>query len=238
MASIKDERGFNQGFKKNQTWWVRSKRRWDRVLSEIELKSERRIRVLEIGCSTGEMSNYISQNSNMEVLGIDISEKFIKEARNKYQRNNLSFQVKDFNKISDFANMERFDYVIGDGILHHLYYNLDNSLKSINGLLKESGKIIFWEPNFYNLYVFLIFKIKYFRRLANLEPDEMIFSKGYIERKLRKANFKETEVKFLDFLLPVTPKSLIGLLICVGNIIEKIPFLRCFSQSVFIIGEK
>ncbi len=238
MTSIKDERGFNQGFKKNQTWWVRSKRRWDRALSEMELKSEKKTRVLEIGCSTGEMCNYIAQNSNFEVLGIDISKKFIKEASNKYQRNNLSFQVKDFNKINDFANTEKFDYIIGDGILHHLYYSIDNSLESIRGLLKDGGKVIFWEPNLYNPYVFLIFKFRVFRKLANLEFEEMAFTSKDIKNKLRKVCFRKIKIKFLDFLLPVTPKILVGFFIYAGDIIEKMPFLRCWSQSIFIVGIK
>ncbi len=130
-----------------------------------------------------------------------------------------------------------FDYVIGNGILHHLYYNLDQSLINLHKLLKPGGKIIFIEPNIYNPYVALIFKIPYLRKKAFLEPDEMAFSAKFIEQKLKTACFSKCKIEIRDFLLPNVPKALINPVIKLGNVLEKTP-LTYIAQSIFISAEK
>jgi hypothetical protein len=100
-------------------------------------------------------------------------------------------------------------------------------------LLNLHGKIIFMEPNIYNPYVAAIFKNRGLRKWAHLEPDEMAFSKAFICRKLRTAGFENIKVKYRDFLLPGTPKWLIGSSVTIGNILEKTP-LKAISQSILI----
>jgi len=236
MGSIVDESGFNQGFKKTKAWWIRSRRRWDKVVSEMTV-SDKSFRVLEIGCSTGEMSDYIANNKKAFVTGVDISDKFISVAKKKYKRDNLEFKVLDFNNVN-YDEIDKFDYIIGDGILHHLHDNINESLKSIYNLLNDNGKIIFWEPNIYNPYVFAIFRIKYLRKVAKLEPDEMAFSGLFIRKKCMSANFVNPKVTWLDFLLPNTPERLISVLIFVGKLLEKLPFIKKVSQSIFIVAQK
>ena len=70
-----------------------------------------------------------------------------------------------------------------------LYYNLNAVLATLKNLLHNNGKIIFMEPNIYNPYVATIFKNDSFRKWANLEPDEMAFSKTFIDKKLQVTGF-------------------------------------------------
>ena len=112
------------------------------------------------------------------------------------------------------------------------------ALNNIFYLLKDNGKLIFLEPNIYNPYCTLIFKVNYFRKKAKLEPDEMAFSKRYISTKLEKAQFQNIKVEFRDFLIPITPAPLVNFVIKMGNFIEQIPLLNKMSQSIFIIGQK
>ena len=132
----------------------------------------------------------------------------------------------------------QIDYIIGNGILHHLYYNLDEALKSILFLLKDGGKLIFLEPNLINPYCYLIFSFPFFRKKANLEPDEMAFTRSFIKKKLAEAGFSSSKVTYKDFLLPFIPSSLINTVIVVGDFIEKIPGLNRMTQSIFIVGNK
>ena len=235
MRSLKDDRGYNQMFAPSKAMNVRSERRCDMIMSEMEIKPETTI--LEIGCGTGEIASFIAQKTKAKVLGTDICVPFIEEAKEKHKLSNLSFEILNFNN-PETLHGEKFDYIIGNGILHHLYYNLDEALKNILFLLKENGKLIFLEPNLINPYCYLIFSYSYFRKKANLEPDEMAFNKSFIQEKLKKAGYINTNVVYKDFLLPIIPDLLIKPVIVLGDIAEKIPLVNKMAQSIFIVGQK
>ncbi len=238
MASIKDERGYNQIFIDSPAAQIRKKRRFDYMISKMD-KEKKNLTILEIGCGTGEGIAYITEQLNCKGIGLDLSEKFIELAQKKYKSDSLKFVNANFNnetERSEKLNDETFDYVIGNGILHHLYYSLDEALINLKSLLKPGGKIIFIEPNIYNPYVAAIFLIPYLRLKTFLEPDEMAFSRGFIIDKCKKAGYKKIAVEIRDFLLPNTPQKLIKPLIMLGDIIEKTP-LTVIAQSNFIIAE-
>ena len=233
MASIIDDRGYNQGFILHESTWVRMKRRAQLMLSEMDLSKSGD--VLEIGCGTGEISSFLAEGSRYRVLGTDICAPFIADAANKYKRDNLSFEVVDFNDPSQVRE-RKFDYVVGNGILHHLYPNLPQALRTIRELLKPGGKMIFMEPNIYNPYCAVIFNLT--RKLANLEPDEMAFSRRYISKKLRVAGYSDFTVRYRDFLVPGIPSSFIRPSIIIGDYLEKLPPFNRLSQSLFIVGTR
>lgn len=241
MSSIKDEKGYNQSFEKTYAQDIRIQRRFDYMINEmdVEFTDPENINVLEIGCAEGDGLKYLVSKTGFTALGTDISQLFINQARIDTFPN-LSFEVVDFNDESTFVGeMEysKFDYIIGNGILHHLYYNLENSMINLRKLLKPNGKIIFIEPNLYNPYIYFIFKFGRFRRFANLEPDEMAFTDKFIKKIVIKAGFSDCKTEIRDFLLPNTPKLLIKPVIVLGRLLEK-TFFRKIAQSIFIVGYK
>jgi 2-polyprenyl-3-methyl-5-hydroxy-6-metoxy-1,4-benzoquinol methylase len=233
QTSIVDDRGFNQGFKETYALRKRMERRADWMIHEMDLSRDKK--VLEIGCGTGYVSYYIAEKTGMQVIGSDLCKPFIESAKEKYRLPNLKFDTLDFNKASETIH-NKFDYIIGNGILHHLYYNLDQVLITLKNLLHPGGKIIFMEPNIYNPYVAAIFKNKSLRKWAKLEPDEMAFSKRFIDKKLVESHFGNIRIKYKDFLLPGIPRMLVAPSITIGNILERTP-LRLVSQSILIIAE-
>ena len=235
MASIKDDRGFNQGFALVKSTEVRMRRRADAFVQEMDLKQPREI--LEIGCGTGEIAYWIAEQTGAHLLGIDLCIPFIKQARQRPPLPNLQYQVIDFNQPGSLSE-QTFDYIIGNGILHHLYYTLPAALLNIRRLLKPGGTLVFFEPNIYNPYCTLIFTVPFLRVKARLEPTEMAFSKRFIVQRLREANFTEIHVAYKDFLLPGVPNILINPLILSGNILEHIPVLNKMAQSLFIKAKK
>ena len=241
MTSIKDEKGFNQSFKKSIAQEIRLHRRFDYMINQMDSSQfHRNTKVLEIGCAEGDGLNYLVNKINVTGVGIDISQKFIDVATQNYKSETLTFQVVDFNDSTSFTGemkLGTFDYVIGNGILHHLYYNIGNSLLNLHRLLKPGGKIIFIEPNIYNPYVALIFKIPYLRKKTFLEPDEMAFSAPFIRKQLKAAKFSSSSTEIKDFLLPNTPKKLINTVIKLGAVLEKTPF-TAIAQSIFITATK
>jgi cyclopropane fatty-acyl-phospholipid synthase-like methyltransferase len=111
MATIKDDRGYSQGFVLAKSTTVRMQRRTDMLLSEMKLTPETRI--LEIGCGTGEVSHWMAEQSPAQVLGTDLCVPFIEGAKKKYQLPNLQYAVVDFNTPGSFAG-QQFDCMVGN----------------------------------------------------------------------------------------------------------------------------
>jgi SAM-dependent methyltransferase len=223
MRSVQDERGYNQGWIERHSTIVRLERRAEYIVSQMDRPL--RGSVLEIGCGTGRNAYFLAQKTGLSVLGTDLSRSFIDEAQRRYQLPNLRYALLDFNRAESF-DADRFTYIVGNGILHHLYYRLPAALQSIRRLLLE--------PNLHNPYVFAIFRMSLLRRWARLEPGEMAFSRRFAIRALREAGFRNIMVEYRDFLLPGVPDVLIAPSIGAGRVLERVPGIRMMSQSIYI----
>lgn len=235
MANIKDDRGYNQVWGDSKSTRVRAERRCDYMISQMDVLPNKSI--MEIGCGTGKNAYMLAKKTGMQVLGTDLCVPFIEEAKETHRLTNLRYDILDFNKADQFKG-EKFDYIIGNGILHHLYHHLDSAFANMLHLLKDKGKIIFLEPNIYNPYVYLIFSYPTMRVKAHLEPDEMAFSKSFVTEKLEKTGYKNVKVEYKDFLLPGVPDFLITPSVVIGDVLEKIPGIKNVSQSIFISAQK
>ncbi len=233
VASIIDDRGYNQGFRLVESTRIRMRRRAAYINSLLDTTSPKDI--LEIGCGTGEVSFWLAESSNHRVLGTDLCAPFIEAARAQYARSNLNFEVVDFTNPTHVKG-RRFDYIVGNGILHHLYPSLRFCLETMHEMLNENGKIIFLEPNIYNPYCAVIFNVA--RKWANLEPDEMAFSRRFISKLLHQIGYKDVEVAYRDFLVPGVPACLVQPIIAVGDIVERVWPVNRLSQSIFISATK
>lgn len=175
--------------------------------------------------------------SPAQVLGTDLCASFIEEAKKNYRLPNLRYEVIDFNNPESLPE-KQFDYIVGNGILHHLYVDLDEALIRMRQFLKEDGEIFFLEPNLYNPYIYLIFSYPALRIKAHLEPDEMAFSGRFITAKLARAGFVNVRIDYKDFLLPGIPSFLIQPSILLGALLERVPLVKRLSQSIFIRAGK
>ena len=233
------EHGYNQGWSGGLSTRIRGERRAELIVSKMAPDPSQRM--LEIGCGRGEIARYIASRTGVQVLGVDRSERFVNEANAQAQAQaqdgNAHFEVLDFTKPDEILG-RRFDYVVGNGILHHLYHELTESLKVIRNLLVDDGRIVFLEPNLHNPYVFLIFEQAGLRRLAKLEPDEMAFTRRFAIDALRKAGYREIEVEYRDFLIPGVPNWSIRPLVSFGRVAEGVPGLKHLAQSLFISARR
>ena len=55
MASLKDDRGYNQGFRPSKALNIRTQRRCEYIISQMD-DANNPSEILEIGCGTGELS--------------------------------------------------------------------------------------------------------------------------------------------------------------------------------------
>ena len=122
MTSIIDERGYNQEFVSSPALTARNKRRADAILREISWGP-----ILEIGCGTGEVTNFLSRGTKEKVTAIDISPGFAAEAKHRCGDAVEVIPV----SFEDFEPGQKFGAIVGNGILHH-FENLDAMLYKIN----------------------------------------------------------------------------------------------------------
>ena len=229
-----DERGYNQVWKSGAALKVRTARRAELLGRSLDVP--RNGRILEIGSGLGAKAALVASLTGCHVTGLDLSMDFTERARLANLNNDAVTFVRA--SVSELASETpgTYDAVFGDGILHHLVYDLDRSLGLLKRLLRPGGTFAFLEPNKANPYVFGIFNLEVLRRITKLEPDEMAFSRTFIHTKLVGTGFANVAVSYRDFLVPGTPHWAVRPAVALGSVAERTPVVRALSQSLLITG--
>jgi len=97
-------------------------------------------KVIDIGCGEGFYSIYLAKKG-FDVLGIDISEKAIKYAKENAKKENINIRFIAMD-IFDLPKLnEKFDFVLEWAIMHHIKFeDRKEYVKIINNILNEKGK--------------------------------------------------------------------------------------------------
>ena len=235
MASVQDESGYNQGYGGSWSTAVRARRRGELIAGRMTPRPGGRI--LEIGCGRGELGAQLAATTGMAVLAVDSSEGFVEEARRRHEGAGVTYRVADFSDAASIGDGP-FDYIVGNGILHHLHARFDRALEAIGALLVPGGGLVFMEPNLHNPYVYLTFTRPRLRAWARLDPDEMAFSRAWVRAHLARAGFGEVNVEYRDFLLPGVPRWAVRPLIGLGWAAERTPGARQLAQSLLISARR
>lgn len=134
-------------------------------------------RILEIGCSVGNIADAFLFKPVVNYLGIDIDDAALEVARRRFQRyRNFTFRNVS---LSDLAKTgATFDYVMFAGILHHVgdaegTALLADALK----LVSPSGRLIISEPEALNDRDNRLFRLFY-----KLEQGQFLRSRQALER--------------------------------------------------------
>jgi ubiquinone/menaquinone biosynthesis C-methylase UbiE len=178
----------------------------DRLFADL-IASMRGKTVLDYGCGRGEMSVKYLAAGAAAVVGIDISEKYVDEAR---QRCNAEFRVMDAHKL-EFAE-ESFDFVVGKGILHHL--DLKTALMEIKRVLKPGGRAMFLEPLADNPLLRLFRKLTPEARTVDEKPlgkSDLDFVTSQFESRSYHFGMLTAPVAVLtSIVLPSRPRNVLG----------------------------
>ena len=123
-------------------YWLR--RMQADVVSFVE--KSKGLKLLDVGCGTGELLLMLSEKlENPGLYGIDISKNMLMIAEKKLGGKALL-------KISDVESLpfkdNEFDYVITCEAFHH-YLNQNKAINEMKRVLKDGGKLIIADVNFF-----------------------------------------------------------------------------------------
>lgn len=112
------------------------KKYFNKYFSHLRNKS-----ILDIGCGTGIMLNYI--DSSIEYFGCDMEEKYIDSIKNNFKGQNINLFCERVGQVVREEWKSKFDYINAHGLLHHLSDQDSKSLLEIsNYYLKDGGEMI------------------------------------------------------------------------------------------------
>ena len=100
--------------------------------------------IVEFGCGLGKTTKFISDNTGVDILGVDISETSIKKSKSKYPE--LKFEVNDISNITEYNN---YDCLFFSEITWYILEN--NKIDKIFDLMKKKleGKYFIHNLVFY-----------------------------------------------------------------------------------------
>ena len=110
----------------------------NKLLELLEIDEHQK--VLDLGCATGTITEYISDITKAHIVGIDFADTAINWAqeRTKEKQDRLKFITMDMNAL-DFPK-ESFDAIIAIDTLYFVG-NINKTIQKMKEILKESGKL-------------------------------------------------------------------------------------------------
>ncbi len=155
--------------------------------------------ILDLGCGDGKITYEIAKNHpECNITGVDPSPSMIETAKKKYKLSNLSFLVGD---AQNLKFDKRFDYVISFSCFHWIV-DQNKALRSINSVLKESGKVcLFFAPKsdakdrLDKSLGFVMGKSRWKNLLAAMKHDFTLVYPSDFEKMLVNANFIPFHIK-------------------------------------------
>ncbi|HED13240.1 MAG TPA: class I SAM-dependent methyltransferase [Gammaproteobacteria bacterium] len=203
------------------------------ILDCLQVTSYPELKVLEVGCGSGEYTKYFAEKI-CNLVATDLSDDLLQIAQHNVNRPLVKFMPEDVHHLT-FPS-DHFDAVIGNSILHHL--NIEPALEEILRVLKKGGRLLFNEPNMLNPYIFVQKHSKLIKKMTGDSPTETAFYKGAFKRLLEKHHFAHIEITPIDFLPPFTPDLLFPVFRTASVVLQKIPLVKEFSGVLFIRAVK
>lgn len=179
-----------------------------------EYEKNEHLNILDVGCGDGATELFMQKYfSDWKVNAVDVSEKSIVEAIAK-NIPGAEFSVYDGLQLPFESNS--FDIVFMAGVLHHVNFDLHNSIiKEINRVLKTGGRFYLFEHNPLNPVT------KHLVNTCVFDKDAKLLSNRYAKKLIRNNYLKQITNKFIIFF---PRKGLLSKFIFLEKMLARLPF--------------
>lgn len=125
--------------------WMLRKQSANRLFNYLG-KKNKDLKILEVGCGNGWLSNYLSQIKNSFVVGLDINFTELRQAANVFAKNNLIFM---YDVLSEKLLVEFYFDIIVFAASAQYFSSIQKIIKMALPLLNKEAEIHILDTNFY-----------------------------------------------------------------------------------------
>jgi len=125
-------------------WRRRSFERFRRYL--LQRFGDKNLRILDLGCGNGWMSNRLAEQPNWQVLAIDVNEPELRQGERLFARSNLQFECNDVS--NGGLPQAYFDVVVLAASVQY-FPHLPSLFFLLQAALKQEGEIHILDSHFY-----------------------------------------------------------------------------------------
>ena len=177
-------------------------------------------KVLEVGCSTGNLLNALNPSLG---VGIDISEEMVKIAKKKYPH--LKFHV---GELTDIKMYEKFDYIVLSGLLGELK-DIQQFFVVLRGYCHHHTRIII---EYYSYFWQYILKLGERTHLKMPKKTQNWLTSQDINNFLILSGYETIKIERSTLL----PKKILGISYLINKFIAKFPIFNALTLNHFIIA--
>lgn len=157
-------------------WWHKGKLSLVSELHSMYFPADKKLRILEIGCGTGEVLNLLS--SFGDVTGMDISEEAVQASQDR------GFDViqGDVNTMDLSSHEDTYDLVLALDVLEHIRDDME-TLRRVRKMLKPGGHFFVTVPAYKFLWSNHDEALHHARRYHSVEIRQKLKDTGYELKK-------------------------------------------------------
>lgn len=188
MQNKKQEQFYFDKFTAENPWNAFTDQTYDRIIELFVklLKPDKKHRIIDMGCGTGELTAKIYRAGFKNTSGFDISSNCIALAKKRFK--GIGFEIKDIENTD--LNSNSIDILFYCGILHHLP-DQNKAILEAKRILKKNGKVFIFEPNASNPVLWLFRNNNSPVKSTKLKtPNEEFLTIEQIENAFKKQNFR------------------------------------------------
>lgn len=193
-----------------QRFWHEAK---FRLIERVAIPSKRE-RVLDAGCGSGTISQFLSLHAG-EVIGVDSNPSAISFASRTYRAPNLQFRLGQF---EDLIAGKPFDRIYCIEVIEHLYESQAAEVLSLfHKMTTPGGQLFLTTPNYRSAWPFIEWLLDEFALVATLDEAQHVthFTKGKLRAILSHAGWRVRDIGSFNgvapFLAPISRRLALGL---------------------------
>jgi 2-polyprenyl-3-methyl-5-hydroxy-6-metoxy-1,4-benzoquinol methylase len=193
-----------------QRFWHEAK---FRLIERVAIPSKRE-RVLDAGCGSGTVSQFLSLHAG-EVIGVDSNPSAISFASSTYNAPNLQFRLGHF---EDLTAAKQFDRIYCIEVIEHLYEaQAAEALSVFHKMTTPGGQLFLTTPNYRSAWPLIEWLLDKFALVATLDEAQHVthFTKGKLCAVLSRAGWRVRQIGTFNgvapFLAPISHRLALGL---------------------------